>query len=174
MAIDEINIESESIPYEVLENNHLQKLSISLDEFDLGNREVLKPNYLVGLNQLTELDLTGINISTDILKNEICKLTHLQELTLMYSSISLIPDEIENLTSLKKLVLRCNYISSLPDSFMNLDKLEELNLIDNKFIDIPLCLFKMKKLKRLCLRDNPLDSKYNDIINSLGNVIMKK
>lgn len=174
MKKTELNIEPFQIPYEVFKNTHLLKLSIELDEFDLGNNDTLKPGYLVRLSRLVQLDLTGICISQDIFINEICSLSHLEQLTLMYSDIAKIPDEIENLINLKKLVLRCNHIDSLPTGFTKLLKLEELNLIDNNFKDIPIILFEMRQLKRLCLRDNPLDSKYHDLIDSFGCVIMKK
>lgn len=174
MDSTEINIEPSEIPYRVFDNINLKALSIRLEEFDLGYRESLKPNFLIRLIHLEKLSLTGIQISPEIFINEICKLTLLKELTLMYSGINKIPSEIENLVNLQAIVFRCNPIDSFPESIVNLKKLKSINLIDNHFKKIPINLLKLRKLKSLILRDNPIDSKYQNLIDSKGYVKLKE
>ena len=97
MAKTKMWIEPDNIPYEVFDNTELRELSITLSEFDLGAHETLKPGYLQKLSNLKKLDLTGIWISEDIFRDEICTLIHLEDLTLMNSNIANIPEEIINL-----------------------------------------------------------------------------
>jgi Leucine-rich repeat (LRR) protein len=174
MNSTEIIIEPSEIPYRVFDNINLQALSITLEEFDMGNRESLKPNFLIRLLHLEKLSLVGIQISPEIFVNEICKLTLLKELTLMYSGLNIIPSEIENLVNLQAIVFRCNSLDSFPESIVNLKKLKSINLIDNQFKEIPINLWKLRKLKSINLRDNPIESKYQNVIDSNGFVKLKE
>lgn len=155
MSKIKIAIETFQIPYEVFENSKLRELSITIDEFDFGNSEILKPGYLSNLKHLKNLDLTGIIISEDIFKNEICNLLHLEQLTLMYSKINSIPHEISNLKKLKSICFRGNDIKELPSSFFELQDLKEINFIDNKFESILEEISKMKSLVDISFRGNP-------------------
>lgn len=159
MVKRKIWIEPFEIPYEIFENEGLKELSITLSEFDLWSHEVLKPGYLQKLTKLKKLDLAGIWISDDIFRNEICSLTHLEDLTLMYSNIDHIPDEIIKLKKLKRVCFRANNIKELPVSFFKLPRLTEINFINNKFERIPKPLFEMKTLEDISFRWNLINSK---------------
>jgi len=63
MAETELYVEAYQIPYEALTNPALLKVSISIDEFDLGRARTLKPNYPVHLKKLKKLSLYGIRVS---------------------------------------------------------------------------------------------------------------
>jgi len=171
---NEISIEVWRIPYEVFENSELKKLDITLDEFDLGNYEVLKPSTIRKLSQLEKLSLTGIWISRNVFQNEICNLINLQHLTLMYSEIDEIPKEIENLKKLKSITLRGNNITSLPDSFSKLQNVTSINLIDNSIHEFPLCFSKLPNLKSVDLRNNPICKKNKDLFNEFGYLDLEK
>lgn len=158
MTKRKIWIEPNEIPYEVFENIELRELNITLTEFDLWLHEVLKPGYLKNLTKLKKLDLTGIWISEDIFRNEICNLLQLEHLTLMYSNIQRIPDEICNLKKLKSVYFISNNISELPTSFFQLKKLISLRADYNKFERIPIALFEMKTLENISFRGNLINS----------------
>ena len=159
------------IPYDIFQKSNLKKLNLTIDEFDLGNSEILEPNFLVKLTALEELDLTGVIISPDIFSNEICKLTNLTKLTLMYAKLSDIPDEIINLVNLEELCLRGNEIDALPENFNKLTKLKSLNLIGNEFKDITDKLLKMNKLIGINLGGNPLNSESKKLLGEFGDII---
>jgi Leucine-rich repeat (LRR) protein len=165
-----IDMEVFRIPYDIFQKSNLKKLSLTIDEFDLGNSEILEPNFLNRLPALEELDLTGVKISTDIFANEICKLTSLTELTLMYANLSVIPDEIINLVNLKKLCFRGNEIDALPNNFDKLLNLSSLNLVANKFKTIPDQLLKMNQLTDLNFGGNPLNSEFKKLLDKFGNL----
>jgi len=167
----EINMEVFKIPYDIFQRSKLKKLNLTIDEFDLGNSEILEPNFLAKLTALEELDLTGVKISTDIFTNEICKLTNLKNLTLMYANLSVIPDDIINLVNLEKLCLRGNNIGALPDNFDKLSKLKSLNLIGNEFKDIPDKLLKMDQLTGINFWGNPLNSESKKLLGEFGDII---
>jgi Leucine-rich repeat (LRR) protein len=157
MAKRKVWLEPFEIPYDVFENIELRELSITLMEFDLSAHETLKPGYLQKLTKLKKLDLTGIWISEDIFKNEICNLVHLEDLTLMYSNIDHIPDAIINLKKLKKICFRANNIKEFPASFFKLPNLTSLNCINNKFESIPKELFEMKTLEEITFWGNKIN-----------------
>ena len=173
MQDKEVNLEVFNIPYEIFQDTTLKKLSLTIDEFDLGHSEKLEPNFLTKLTELETLDLTGIRISPEIFANEICRLTNLVNLTLMYANLSQIPDEILNLVNLKNLCLRGNRIDALPAGFDKLSKLGSLNLIDNEFKTIPNQLLKMNHLVDIDFRHNPLDAASLNLIDDFGNLIKK-
>jgi Leucine-rich repeat (LRR) protein len=173
MPQNEVNLEVFKIPYELFQNTTLKKLSLTIDEFDLGHSETLEPNFLTKLTELETLDLTGVRISAEIFANEICRLTNLVNLTLMYAKLSHIPDEIINLVNLKNLCLRGNRIDALPSGFDKLSKLGSLNLIDNEFKTIPNQLLQMNHLVDLNFRHNPLDTASINLMNDWGTVIKK-
>ena len=173
MQDKEVNLEVFNIPYEIFQNITLKKLSLTIDEFDLSHSEKLEPNFLTKLTELETLDLTGVRISAEIFANEICRLTNLVNLTLMYANLSQIPDEIVNLVNLKNLCLRGNRIDALPSGFDKLSKLGSLNLIDNKFKSIPDQLLKMNHLVDLNFRHNPLDAGSLNLMDDFGTVLKK-
>ncbi len=159
------------IPYDIFQKSNLKKLNLTIDEFDLGNSEILEPNFLIKLTALEELDLTGVKISPDIFTNEICRLTNLTKLTLMYANLSVIPDEIINLVNLKELCFRGNKIDALPENFNKLTKLKSLNLIGNEFMDIPDKLLKMDQLTGINFGGNPLNSESKKLLGEFGDII---
>jgi Leucine-rich repeat (LRR) protein len=167
----EINMEVYNIPYDIFQKSNLKKLNLTIDEFDLGNSEILEPNFLIKLTALEELDLTGVIISPDIFSNEICKLTSLTKLTLMYANLSVIPDDIINLVNLEKLCFRGNKIDALPENFNKLTKLKSLNLIGNEFKDIPDKLLKMDQLTDINFGGNPLNSESKKLLGEFGDII---
>jgi Leucine-rich repeat (LRR) protein len=167
----EIHMEVYKIPYDIFQKSNLKKLNLTIDEFDLGNSEILEPNFLVKLTALEELDLTGVIISPDVFSNEICKLSSLRKLTLMYAKLSVIPDEIINLVNLEELCLRGNEIDALPENFNKLTKLKSLNLIGNEFKDITDKLLKMNKLIGINLGGNPLNSESKKLLGEFGDII---
>jgi len=173
MSKNEVNLEAFKIPYELFQNITLKKLSLTIDEFDLGHSETLEPNFLTKLTELETLDLTGVRISAEIFANEICRLTDLVNLTLMYANLSQIPDEIINLVNLKNLCLRGNRIDALPSGFDKLSKLGSLNLIDNEFKIIPNQILQMNHLVDLNFRHNPLDIASMNLMDDWGNVVKK-
>jgi Leucine-rich repeat (LRR) protein len=173
MPKNEVCLEVFKIPYELFQNTTLKKLSLTIDEFDLGHSETLEPNFLTKLTELETLDLTGVRISAEIFANEICRLTDLVNLTLMYANLSHIPDEIINLVNLKNLCLRGNRIDTLPPGFDKLSKLGSLNLIDNEFKTIPNQLLQMNHLVDLNFRHNPLDIASMNLMDDWGTVVKR-
>lgn len=167
----EINMEVYKIPYDIFQKSNLKKLNLTIDEFDMGNSEMLEPNFLIKLTALEELDLTGIIISPDIFSNEICQLTKLKKLTLMYAKLSVIPNDIINLVNLEELCLRGNKIDALPENFNKLTKLKSLNLIGNEFKDIPDQLLKMYDMTVIDFWGNPLNSVSKKLLDEFGNII---
>lgn len=143
-----------TIPYDLFDQTDREELLITLEEFDIGYSEKLPFGKLAPLQRLRCLDLTGVHLHPDTFRMEVCTLTELRMLTLMYADIREIPREIGNLVHLEHLCLRGNYIETLPDEMANLRELKELNLIDNRISELPDFLVDLPNVKSISIWGN--------------------
>lgn len=167
--------DAKNIPYDLFDNTEITDLELNLwDAVDYDKFEEIRPNFINRLTKLRKLSFFGVIVSDDIFKNEICKLSFLEELIIISSKIREIPVEIAYLTKLKILVLRNNKIDVIPEPLCNLENLEEINFIDNKIIEIPSSILNLKKLKEFNLRNNPLNLKYINMRKEFGEIDLDK
>jgi Leucine-rich repeat (LRR) protein len=172
-------IEQDSVGYVL--NKHHKIIGLKLYECGL---EGLPPK-IVGLQNLTKLDLSGNRLS--YLPPEIGNLHNLTELDLSGNRLSLLPPEIGNLHKLTKLILWDNRLNSLPPEIGNLQNLTELllgnpqkvigltlgmlgvnpfdNLEGNQLSSLPAKIGNLQNLIFLDLEGNQLNSLQAEIGN---------
>lgn len=145
-----------TIPYSLFDQTDREELTITLEEFDIGYSEKLPFGKLAPLQRLRYLDLTGVHLHPDTFRLEVCALTELRMLTLMYADIREIPREIGNLVHLEHLCLRGNNIETLPDEMAKLRELKQINLIHNNISHLPDFLVDLPKIKSISIWANPI------------------
>ncbi|PHT66516.1 hypothetical protein T459_30941 [Capsicum annuum] len=124
---------------------------------------------LQNLTQLTELDLTGINISSTIPLNFSSHLTSLRFLYLSNCNFrGPIPESLSNLTCLEYLFLDVNTLNgTIPSGIFSLPSVIDLVLSNNHFSG-QLEDFKSNSLRWIDLRNNQLQG---HLPNSIQNVV---
>lgn len=105
------------------------------------------------LSHLQELSIQGGSIHT--LPDEICQLP-LVVLNVSHNQLTSLPERIGNLAQLKKLDATKNCITDLPASLGNCSCLEVLHLSWNQLPQIPDPIWKLPKLRSLWCGDNQL------------------
>lgn len=105
------------------------------------NKNLKNPIPRVGLIQYNKsgyrveegyvLELSIVSEDCEEIFSEICKLNHLEKLTLRKSFLKTIPIEIVNLKQLLYLDLKKNYIQTIPEELYNLSTLQYLDLSYN-------------------------------------------
>jgi len=108
------------------------------NKLDLSRQNLEKiPEYVFGLNNLAELDVSN-NKLTGAIQAEI---RHLQNLTILnasYNQMTGVPAEIGQLSLLEELDLSNNQLTGLPLELGNLQKLKILNISGNQYSELDL------------------------------------
>ncbi len=119
---------------------------------DKNYQEVLKRIQQVKLQNLTELDLSRLQLSQ--FPEEILELTNLKMLNLSDNQLTTIPQGIGNLIKLNRIDLSINKLTTLPEGFGNLTNLTSLPLYRNQLIALPETFGKLSNLILLHLANN--------------------
>jgi internalin A len=139
-----------TIPPEVFEQVHLQKLVIARNKI-----ETLPPE-LSKLKDLRSLNLSANNIS--ILPPELGQLVELRHLDLESNCLAEVPPELGQLVKLTYLDLGSNRLKDLPSEIGKLIKLEQLFLYQNLLVSLPAEIGRLTNLRKLGLSSNNLMS----------------
>ncbi|PHT32547.1 hypothetical protein CQW23_28884 [Capsicum baccatum] len=161
---------SGQIPSQISYLSKLQSLRLNLSsETNLRLAAHDSELLLQNLTQLTELDLTGINISSTIPLNFSSHLTTLRFLYLSNCNFrGPIPESLSNLTCLEYLFLDVNTLNgTIPSGIFSLPSVIDLVLSNNHFSG-QLEDFKSNSLRWIDLRNNQLQG---HLPNSIQNVV---
>ncbi len=140
------------------------------------NAEALKRIEKVTLEQLEEIDLSGLDLTT--LPNELFELKNLRAIDLSRNKLASIPSEIQQLKDLNILIANENPITTVHKDIDELQNLVTLSLVNCQLPEFPEGILAIKSLRSLQLEGNkiseiPLGLKDMEIeeINLLGNPI---
>jgi internalin A len=136
-----------------------------LTTLDLGSNQLTTlPESIGNLSRLTALDVSGNQLTT--LPESIGNLTALTTLNLGGNRLAALPDSIGNLTSLTSLDLGGNQLTALPESIGNLTGLTWLSLYGNRLAALPDSIGNLTSLTTLDL----LAAQLVSVPESLGNL----
>ncbi len=102
----------------------------------------------------TTLDLTDLGLEG--LPEEICQLTHLQNLLLRGNKLTTLPKGISQLTRLNYLDFRGNRLTAVPPEVFLLKSLTCIFLSENQLAELPAAISQLTKLYTLSLTQNKL------------------
>ncbi|KAM5576633.1 hypothetical protein ABKV19_007467 [Rosa sericea] len=125
--------------------------SLNLGSCDLAEEQLVR-DIICRLSHLQQLDLSGNNFVS--LPNEIGRLSSLQQLNLSGNNFVSLPNEIGGLSSLQQLDLSGNNFVSLPNEIGRLSSLQQLNLSGNNFVSLPNEIGCLSSLQQLDLSKN--------------------
>lgn len=139
------NLLDETIPSELWELSHLEKLYLN------DNQLLNFPLQLIKLKKLRILNLK--NNQFQVISSRIQELSSLEDLDLCDNKLQTIPMELGNLPHLKKLRLNDNLLTSFPELSGNnfFKNLISLDLDYAKVQELPQWIFKIPNLKFLSL-----------------------
>ncbi|CAL1529252.1 unnamed protein product [Lymnaea stagnalis] len=162
-----LNIQSNPIPG--IQSASTAIIGQSLLSFSLGRTGIRYwPSALNNLVRLQTLDLSN-NIVSFLRDGAVQAFANtLTELRLINSSLTTFQTEFSKLTNLWLLDLSANRISSLPDGALkNMSgTLRKFSMSSAQLQYIPDALEDLTVLEELDLSNNPMESNYNDILNT--------
>ena len=145
LCMNDCNLMNETIPKELWELQHLERLYLS------SNMIAYFPKGLLRLHNLVHLELNANQLR--VITGEISQLTHLESINLAGNQLETLPLDIGKMPSLKKIRLNSNRLIVLPTLNPDLEwlKLESIDLDGADLKELPSWLFSLKSLKYLSL-----------------------